>query len=258
MTRTVKPYIVYANRAQTCNDQYSMFAFNANFMLISLKGHYSIVEHLKLNTLAKLALIGLVYVYIVKLVDTLYHGIFSPSAVAMVVVGINILAGLIQLSFFLTFYRQFLPKDNHGLMVAAWLAIIGSTVAMLPKFLALALLVQKPFLFTLIRYGNQIRAFCPWLSATLLCVFCMMFLLAYRFNENRSLRHAFGFGVFGWLTMASVQFLILVNYLTAGRWNGLTGLLSADPLFFVTASSLTLLSLGFFYYKFAFIGEVRR
>jgi hypothetical protein len=64
-----------------------------------MKGHYAWPEYLKLSTLAKLALIGLVYVYAVKLIDTLYHGIFSPSAVAVTVVALNILAGLIQISF---------------------------------------------------------------------------------------------------------------------------------------------------------------
>ena len=225
---------------------------------ISMKGHYARAERSKLNNLAKLALIGLVYVYTVKLIDTLYHGIFSPSAFAMVVVGINILVGLIQLLFFVTLYRQFVPKDNQGLIVAAWLAIIGSAVAVLPKFLALALLVQKPFLFSLIRYGNQIRVFCPWLSATLLCVFCVIFFLTNRFNENRSLKYAFAFGAFGWLIMASTQFVVLVNYLIDGQWNGLVVLLNSGPVIFVTVSSLTLLSLSYFYYKFTVIDEVRR
>jgi hypothetical protein len=230
-----------------------MFALKPNSMFTSMKGHYSLAEYSKLSTLAKLTLLGLVYVYRVKLIDTLYHGIFSPSAVAMVVIGLNILAGLIQLSFFVEPYRQFVPKDKQALMVAAWLTIIGSAVAMLPKFLAMVLLLQKPFLFILLRYGNQIRVLCPWLSATLRCVFCMIFLLTYRFKKNRSLKYAFGFGAIGWLIMASAQFVVLLNYLTAGEWNGLANLFTAGPLVFVTASSLTLLSLSFFYYKFAVI-----
>jgi len=227
-------------------------------MLTAMKGHYAWPEYLKLNTLAKLALIGLVYVYAVKLIDTLYHGIFSPSAVSVTVVALNILAGLIQISFFVELYRQFVPKDNQVLIGAAWLSIIGSTTAMLPKFLAMALLVQKQFLFNFLRYGDQIRVFCPWLSATLLCVFCIIFLLKYRFNKMRSLKYAFVFGAFGWLIMASAQFLVLVNYLTAGRWNGLANLFNGGPHLFVIASSLTLLSLCFFYYKFAVISEVKR
>ena len=175
------------------------------------------------------------YVCTVKLIDTLYHGIFSPSAVAMVVIGLNILAGLIQLSFFVELYRQFVPKDKQALMVAALLAIIGSAVAMLPKFLAMALLLQKPVLFILMRYGNQIRVLCTWLSARLLSVFCMIFLSTYRFNKNSSLKYAFGFGAIGWLIMASAQFVVLLNYLTAGGWNGLSNLFTAGPLVFATA-----------------------
>ena len=226
-------------------------------MFTSVKGNYSIAEYSKLSTLAKLTLLGLVYVCTVKLIDTLYHGIFSPSAVAMVVIGLNILAGLIQLSFFVELYRQFVPKDKQALMVAALLAIIGSAVAMLPKFLAMALLLQKPVLFILMRYGNQIRVLCTWLSARLLSVFCMIFLSTYRFNKNSSLKYAFGFGAIGWLIMASAQFVVVLNYLTAGGWNGLANLFTAGPLVFVTASSLTLLSLSLFYYKFAVIDQVR-
>jgi len=236
----------------------SMFALRANSMLTSMKEHYSRPEYSRINTLAKLTLFGLTYVYAVKLIDTLSPGIFSPAALAMAVVGLNIVAGLIQISFFIALYRQFVPKDRQTLRVAAWFAIFGSAIGMLPKLLAMALLLQKPFLFILVRYGNQIRVLCPWLSATLLCVFCMIFLLKYRFNGNRSLKYAFAFGAFGWLIMTSAQFLVLVNYFTAGRWNGLANLFTAGPHLFVTASSLTLLSLCFFYYKFAVISEVRR
>jgi len=208
-----------------------------------------------INTLAKLTLLGLAYVYTVKLIDTLYHGIFSPPAAAMAVVGLNIMAGLIQISFFIAFYRQFVPKDNQVLMAAGWLGIIGTIIAMLPKFLAMALLLQTQFIFGLICYGNQIRALCPWLSASLLCGFCIIFLLKYRFTENRSLKYAFVFGTIGWLIMASAQFLVLVNYSTAGGVAGLAEFLAAGPIIFVVASSLTFLNLSVFFYKFAVIDE---
>ena len=213
---------------------------------------------MSINTLAKLTLFGLAYVYVVKLIDTLYPGIFSPAALAMAVVGLNIVAGLIQISFFIALYRQFVPRDKQTLMVAAWFSIIGSTIGMLPKLLAMALLLQKPFLSILIRYSHQIRVLCPLLSATLLYVFCMIFLLKYRFNGKRSLKYAFAFGAFGWLIMASAQFLVFVNYFTDGRWYGLANWFTSSPHLFVIAFSLTLLSLGFFYYKFAVVSEVRR
>jgi len=213
---------------------------------------------MNLHTLAKLTLLGLAYVYTVKLIDTFYQGIFRPSAVTMTVVGLNILAGLIQISFFVALYRQFVPRDKQALMVAALSAIIGSAIGMLPKFLALTLLLQKQFLFFFIRFGNHIRAFCPFLSAVLLFVFSLIFLFKYKFNEDRSLKYAFASGAIGWFIMASAQFLVLINYLTASRLIGLANFLTVGPFFFVTASSLILLSLSFFYLKFAVIDGVRK
>ena len=54
---------------------------------------------MNLHTLAKLSIIGLADIYTVRLISTIYHGIFRPAVVAGAVVGRNILAGLIQLLF---------------------------------------------------------------------------------------------------------------------------------------------------------------
>jgi hypothetical protein len=205
---------------------------------------------MNISTLAKLTLCGLVYICTVKLIDTLYHGLFSPSLVAMTVVGLNILAGLVQISFFIALYRQFVPKGKQALMVAAWMAIIGSAISMLPKLLALSLLLEQESLFLFISYRTQIKAFSPWLAATLMLAFSLLFLLKHKFSQDRSLKYAFASGATGWLIMASVQALVFINYLTAGRLNWLAYLFTANPIFFVTASSLTLLCLSIFYLTF--------
>ncbi len=207
---------------------------------------------MNINTLAKLTFIGLAYIYTAKLIDTLYHGIFRLSAVAGIVVGLNILAGLVQLLFFIALYRQFVPKDKQALRIAAWFAIIGSVSGILPKLLAMCLLFQQqsPFFFFM-RFGMQIKAFCPWLAAVLLLAFSLFFFIDYRFRKNRTLKYAFSAGVIGWFIMASVQSLVIINYLAAGRLIWLADLFAAGPIVFVTASSLTFLSLSIFYLNFA-------
>jgi hypothetical protein len=67
---------------------------------------------MNINTLAKLAFLGLAYIYTAKLIDTLYHGTFRPITVAGAFEGLNLLAGLVQLLFFIVLYRQFVPEDN--------------------------------------------------------------------------------------------------------------------------------------------------
>jgi hypothetical protein len=206
---------------------------------------------MNLNTLAKLTLIGLAYIYAVKLIDTLYHGIFRSSAVAGMVVGLNILAGSVQLLFFIVLYGQFVPKGNQTLSVAACFAIIGSLLGMLPKLLAMNLLFQQQAFFFLLRCGKQIEALCPLLAATLLLAFCLLFFFHYQFRQDSPLRYAFAAGAFGWFIMASAQSLVAINYLSAERLTWLVDLFDAGPIVFVAASSLTFLCLGIFYLTFA-------
>ncbi|MBW1990342.1 MAG: hypothetical protein JRI97_12475 [Deltaproteobacteria bacterium] len=68
---------------------------------------------MRIRTLAKLALAGLAYIYAAKLADTLFHGVFTPAPLAGAVVGLNILAGVIHLLFFLALLRQFAPEGNR-------------------------------------------------------------------------------------------------------------------------------------------------
>ena len=206
---------------------------------------------MSINSLAKLSFFGLTYIYSVKLIDTLYHGIFRPATVAGVVVGLNILAGLVQLLFFLVLYRQFLLKDKPALRTGAWLAIIGSAVGLLPKLLSMTLLFQPQPLFFFIRHGTQVSAFCPWLMSMLLLAFSLTFFFDYRFRRDKPLIRAFAAGAIGWSMMAAAESLVVINYLTAGRLVWLADLFTAGPVVFVTASSLTFLGLGVFYLTFA-------
>ena len=206
---------------------------------------------MNVNTLAKLTLFGLAYIYTTKLIDTLYHGIFSAAAAAGAVIGLNILAGVIQLLFFISLYRQFVPIDKPVLRTAAWLAIIGSAVALLPKLLAMAVLFQPQPLFFFIRHGAQIAAFCPWLTAMLLLAFSLTFFFDHGVKRDQPLKRAFASGAAGWLIMAAAQSLVIINYLTAGRLAWVASLFATGPIVFVIVSSLTSVGLTLFYLAFA-------
>ena len=153
---------------------------------------------MKISTLAKLSLVGLIFIYSSKLADTLNHGIFRPKAFAGAIVGTNILSGLAQLLFFIALYRHFSPLIQNKMMKAITLAIIGSAIALLPKFLAMALLFQNQSLLFFLRPGNLIGAFCPWLSAFLLFSFCSIALCESDIRQNIGLKKAFTAGFLGW------------------------------------------------------------
>jgi len=204
-----------------------------------------------LHTLAKLTLLGLAYIYTTKLIDTLCHGIFRSAPLVGTIVGLNILAGTAQLSFFIVLYRQFVPKNKPALNAAGWLAIIGSAVALLPKLLDMSVLLQVEPLFFFIRHGSQIGAFSLWVAAVLLLAFSLVFLCDTGFMREKTMKWAFAAGAAGWLCMAGAQSLVVINYLTAGKLVWLANLFAAGPAIVVIASSLTFLGLGLFYMPFA-------
>ena len=206
---------------------------------------------MNINTLAKLTFFGLVYVYAVKLIDTLFQGIFRTATLAGSAVGLNILAGLVQLIFFIVLYQQFVPKDKQALKIASWLAIIGSAIGLLPKLISMVLLFQQQSFLFFIRRSTQINAFCPWSAAVLLLAFSLLFLFDYRFRQDRLLKCGFAAGAAGWFIMATAQSLVVINYMTSGRLVWLTDLFAAGPIVFVTVSFITFLSLSIFYLTFA-------
>jgi hypothetical protein len=205
---------------------------------------------MKLNTLAKLALIGLFYIYIIKLIGTLYHGIFGPVAYVSIIAGFNILAGIAQFLFFIALYKCFLSVDGKQLQYAGMLAIFGSGIGLLSKLFALAVLIQHQSLFFLVRHGSQIGAFCPWLSALFLLAFCSIVLLDSDIRKNIDFKRAFTAGVVGWSIMFFAHSLVLINFLSADRLVLMTDLMGIGPFIFIVPSTVALVCLLVFYKDF--------
>jgi hypothetical protein len=205
---------------------------------------------MKISTLARLALIGLVYVYASKLIDTFYHGLFRPVAFAGIIVGLNILAGIAQLAFFIVLYNYVIARSRKKWQIAAILAIIGSAVGLLPKFLALAVLLQHPSLFWFIQHGNQIGVFSPWLSAFLLMLFTTIFLTDFEIRCNIILKKAFTAGFTGWLVMFVSLSFVLTNYFHINQLVHVFDFTGYGLVIFVTTSTTTFICLIIFYYSF--------
>jgi hypothetical protein len=206
---------------------------------------------MNLQTMAKLALAGLVYIYAVKLLDTFYHGVFQAQALALFVVGLNIVAGVAQLLFFITFRLNLVSADIPIGTNVASLAIVGSSIALLPKLLALARLLPIPAQALLLAHGTQISVFCPWLAAMLMAVFSLAFYYGRYLKPKSHFRQAFAIGATGWLIMAASLSLIVANYFSSGGFKWMAHLFEYAPLLFVTTSLLTFFGVGYFYLIFA-------
>ena len=131
-------------------------------------------SNLPLSFCARLAFIGLSYVYISKFIDTVWHGTFANPAISFIVVSLNIFAGIGQ---FLFFYKLQSLSSNSGFLarIAGWAGIIGALINIIPKILAFSVLLQFYFSFKLIKNSKVIALLSPWAGTVMLLCCCLIF-----------------------------------------------------------------------------------
>lgn len=205
-------------------------------------------DSLSLSSSARLAFIGLSYVYIVKLIDTLWHGIFANPGVAFVVVSLNILAGIAQ---FLFFYKLRYSTSNSGIFahIAGWLGIIGALLNILPKVLALSALLQFYFSFRLIKNSQLIAVLSPWLGAVMLFCCCLIFFLLTVKVWSKKNRF-FLLGTVGYMIITVIFSMLALNSFSGVQVDWQEGEIGMNIKYFIISASFSFLCVAYFYSGF--------
>ena len=206
------------------------------------------VANLSLLSSARLAFIGLSYVYIVKLIDTLWHGIFSNPGVTFVVVSLNIFAGIAQ---FLFFYKLKSSTSKIGIFahIAGWMGMIGALINILPKILALSALLQFYFSFRLIKNSQLIALFSPWLGAVMLFCCCLIFsLLTVKIWSNKT--RFFLFGTIGYMIITVTFSMLVLNSFSGVQVNWQEGEIGMSFANFIISVSFSYLCISYFFTGF--------
>lgn len=203
---------------------------------------------LTVSSSARLALIGLTYVYIVKFIDTLWHGIFSNTAISFTVVILNILAGSAQLSFF---YLVKSKTSKNGIFhdIAGWAGVIGALITIVPKLLALSVLLQFHFSFNPAPNSQLIAVLSPCVGAVMLFVSCVIFFLLGTTIGNSRPR-VFLYGTIGYLTLAVPLSMLVLDHYSGGQVEWQHGEVGTNLMFFIISASFSFLCIAYFYSGF--------
>lgn len=207
-----------------------------------------ILEGKDITLSARLAFIGLCYIYVVKILDTLLHGLFSNPVFSYSVVGLNFLAGVAQLYFYSSLYLH-LSGGNRAAVLAGWLGIIGSSLNMLPKILALSFLAQHNFLIKFSGHYQAAAVVSPWLGAALLFTCCIL-LARYRPGSLVNKTRAFLSAAAGYFVLATAFSVLVLNYLSGVRINWAAGETGMPQAFLIVSSSFSFLCIAYFYADF--------
>lgn len=205
-------------------------------------------SNLPLSSCAKLALIGLSYVYVAKFIDTVWYGLFANPAISLVVVSLNILAGIGQLLFF---YKLQSLSSNSGFFtgIAGWAGIIGASINMIPKIHAFSVLLQFHFSFKLIKNSQVIALLSPWAGALMLFCCCLMFfLLSAKLWRNKT--RFFLFGAVGYMTLVGTFSILVFNFFSGAQVNWQLGGSGTGLTYFIISASFSFLCIAYFYTGF--------
>lgn len=206
------------------------------------------VTSLSLSSSARLAFIGLSYVYIVKFIDTLWHGIFANPVISFIVVCLNILAGIAQ---FVFFYKLKSSASNSGIFahIAGWTGMIGALINILPKILALSVLLQFYFSFKLIKNSQLIAELSPCLGAVMLFCCCLIFsFLTVKIWINKT--RSFLFGAIGYMILIVTFSMLVLHSFSGFQVNWQEGEIGSSLVYFIISASFSFLCIAYFYSGF--------
>ncbi|WP_136807525.1 hypothetical protein [Desulfosediminicola flagellatus] len=206
------------------------------------------VANLTLSSSARLAFIGLGYIYLVKLIDTLWHGIFGNPTISFVVICLNILSGIAQ---FLFFYKLKSSTSNSGMYsnIAGWAGIIGALITIIPKILALSMLLQFYFSFNLTNNSQLIHVFSLWLGAVMLFCCCLIFsLLTVKIWSNKN--RYFLIGTIGYMILTVTFSKLVLNFFSGFQINWHWGEIDTSLTYLIISSSASFLCIAYFYAGF--------
>ena len=203
---------------------------------------------LTLSSSAKLAFIGLSYIYIVKSIDTLWHGMFAHPLISFVIVCLNIAAAIAQ---FLFFYKLKSSTSNSGVLAATagWTGMVGACINILPKILALLILLQFYFSLGSIKNTHLVAVLSPWFAHVMLFVSCLLFcLFSTKIGKHKT--RFFLIGSIGYLVIAVTFSTLVLSYFSGVHINWQAVEIDMSFAYFIVSASFSFLCIGYFYVGF--------
>ncbi len=173
---------------------------------------------------------------------------FANPAVSFVIVSLNILAGIAQ---FLFFYKLKSSTSGNGIFfgIAGWAGMIGSLINILPKMLALSVLLQFYFSFNLLKESQLIAVLSPWLGSVLLLCCCLLFsLLTAKIWATKT--RVFLVGAIGYMILAVTFSMLVVHFFSDSQFNWRDGEISASIEYFIISASLSYFCIAYFFAGF--------
>lgn len=203
----------------------------------------------KLKYATLLAIIGISYSFLSRTIGTFLPAVFKNLLVAQVSATMSILAGLTGVFFFISFYQEYVQKDQTRLRQASVLAIVGSSAMLLPEVKGLLLIFNADTSSYLAR-AHFIEPVVPWVSSILILLFFILFYKAMLYRQGTKLQKAILSAVIGCSIAAFVRTFILFNYFFFTDIKWFSDLPKKAAIIFLPIFALSFIAVFYFFFCF--------
>jgi hypothetical protein len=202
---------------------------------------------LKYATLS--AIIGISYSFLSRTIGTFLPALFKNLLVAQVSAIMSILAVLTGLFFFISFYQEYVQKEQTRLRQASVLAIVGSSAMLLLEVKGL-LLIFNADTSSYLAQAHLIEPVVSWVSSILILLFFIVFYKAIFYRQGTKLQRAILLAVIGSSIAAFVRTFILFNYLFLRDTEWFSDLPKKAAIIFLPIFALSFIALFYFFLCF--------
>jgi len=197
-------------------------------------------------------MIGISYIFLLRLIGTFYPQIFRKNILLVQVTGIlSFLALLAMVFFFIFFLREYLTKEQIKLKNVTILALVGS-IAMLLLHLKGLLAVFNVNILSFLSKLPPIDPLVPWINSILVLIFFIVFYKDILNKEQKNLKKPIFLAVVGTALTILVRSFILFKYFYSQevRWFAdLSKKLAIILIPIVVISFATIFYFFFIFYK---------
>jgi len=188
---------------------------NCNVPLVEvlpLKPEIHTRSNLKLATL--LVIIGISYNFVLRITGSFFPDIFKILIVAQVTNTMSLIANLTIVFFFVSFYNDYVHKEQMRLKKATGLAIAGSLLMLLVNIKGLLLVFNiSSYLSSYQVRSHYIETIIPWVSSIFILIFFIIFYKETVLDKLIKLKKAILLAIIGSSIGMLYRAFILINYL---------------------------------------------
>ena len=167
---------------------------------------------MRLKKATLLAIIGISYTFVLKTIGTFLPDIFKNLIVAQSIQILSFLASLTIVFFFISFFKDYVEKEQINLKNATVMAIIGSSAVLLLHVKGLLLVFSRYISPYLVR-SHYIESIIPWVSSILILFFFIIFYKEMLYEKEVRLKKAILLAIIGSSIAILLRTFILFNYL---------------------------------------------